>query len=266
MSSSTALASSPIRRIACSYLPLLAGLILSTTPARAATISLDFTSLPSAQGWTYFAQGNAAAEASVFSVDGTTLFQNTIGVGLAGQGSNRYNDNNVVDPVHPFILSIRARVLEEEGDVTHNSFGFSFGVFTGTETFGIGLGTSRIQDQSIAFLSTTFDNTQFHNYRLEGTPGVGYQLFIDNVFFASGLPVLSSFQNSLFLGDATGGTNARAEVTSYQFTSLPEPGTLTLSCLVAANLLIYRLRRGSRTGGRLQLLSFILACASGPTS
>jgi hypothetical protein len=40
--------------------------------AHATTITLDFTSLPSAQGWTYFSP-SGAAETDVFSVAGGVL-------------------------------------------------------------------------------------------------------------------------------------------------------------------------------------------------
>src|SRR5687768_4350445 len=90
------------------------------TFAAAETITLEFTSLPSAQGWTYAASGNSAAESSIFSVDGTTLHQNSIGVGMAASGSNRYNYNDIVDPLAPFSIEVTARVLAEEGAATNH--------------------------------------------------------------------------------------------------------------------------------------------------
>lgn len=53
------------------------------TPAGTSSFSLQFNSLPSAQGWTYF-QGGSIPETSVFSVTGTSLIQNTIGTGFVG--------------------------------------------------------------------------------------------------------------------------------------------------------------------------------------
>lgn len=176
-------------------------------------ITLSFGTLPSAQGWTYFVLNNPATETEVFSVSGGTLFQNSLSTGFQGQGSNRYNFFTDISPRLPFTLAVRARVLEENGDINTNSFGFFFNSFTKTKTIQVGLGTSKIDDANSGdgrFLSTTIDNTQFHNYRLEGSLGIGYRLFIDDVLLATGPTTQTSNDQSrsfLSLGDGTGGTN-----------------------------------------------------------
>ena len=78
-------------------------------------IALDFRSLPSAQGWTYFALNNIVPETSVFSVSNGILIQDSLVIGLTAQGSNRYDLAGVVDPLLPFTLSVTARVLRESG-------------------------------------------------------------------------------------------------------------------------------------------------------
>ena len=108
-------------------------------------IALDFDSLPSEQGWTYTTRG-IVPETSVFSVSDGILIQNSLGVGFAGQGNNSYEILDAVDPILPFTISVTARVLEETGAFTTNSFGFAFFGVTGTEWFAVGLGTSRIED------------------------------------------------------------------------------------------------------------------------
>jgi hypothetical protein len=54
------------------------------------TISLDFHSLPSAQGWVYRTLGNNIPESRVISVSRGVLYQNSLGVGYASSGNNRY--------------------------------------------------------------------------------------------------------------------------------------------------------------------------------
>src|ERR1041384_26009 len=94
-------------------------------PAQAQLVELKFDALPSAQGWTYTTSG--APESVIFSVDGTTLHQDSLGTGSAFQA---YILFGAVDPTKPFTVDVRARVLQSE---TFQLGGFSFGVFTGTE-------------------------------------------------------------------------------------------------------------------------------------
>jgi hypothetical protein len=197
--------------------------------------------LPSAQGWTYVAVGQEVPEASVFSVSGGVLHQNSIGIGIGYPGTNAYRLANVIDSSQPFTISMRARVLEDEGEVTVNSFGFCAAAYGGTEEFGFGLGTQLTQtiDAYGREEPLASDNTEFHDYRLEVTPGFGYQLFRDDDLITTGVPFELAFPNGLELGDGTGGANARAEVASYTFSqgAVPEPGSLAILCLVGASLL-----------------------------
>jgi hypothetical protein len=79
-------------------------LLLAGSQAAATTISLDFSTLPSAQGWTYFSDG--ALEADVFSVSGGVLSMNSPLTKAA-----YYRIDGVVDPALPFTLTTRARAL-----------------------------------------------------------------------------------------------------------------------------------------------------------
>ena len=190
-----------------------------------ASIILNTCALPSAQGWMYVSGGNSISEKSVFSIlnlgPDCILHQDSMGAGQANQGNNGYQINNVVDPSKPFILNVRARVLEEEGDINNNHFGFGFEVGTGTEAFAIMIGPSVIQaldnENENRVLSTSIDNTKFHNYRLEGTPGVGYKFYVDDYLVAMGASRVMQGDNCLYLGDGTGGTNAKADIASFEF-------------------------------------------------
>lgn len=192
-----------------------AGLMMwaTVTPVSAATVTLEFSSLPSAQGWTYVNDG--APEGSVFTVDGTTLRQNSLSRWFETQ---RYDLFDVIEPSLPYRVSVRARVLEDSGSDTSNSFGFCFIAETPGDSFGIGLATNRIHDLRNVEVSSTIDNTVFHDYRLEVLPGTGYDFFVDDVLVASGPPRTDHFgANRLVLGDCTRGRGARAEVTAYEF-------------------------------------------------
>ena len=71
-------------------------------------LSLQFDSLPSAQGWTYLSgyAPNSPSEMAVYSVDGTKLTQNTMGI---GSNFGNYAINNAIDPTKPFTINVRAR-------------------------------------------------------------------------------------------------------------------------------------------------------------
>src|SRR5689334_2347284 len=76
------------------------------------TLTLNFNSLPSAQGWTYESgYGATSPPEKVYSVDGTKLTQNTMGI---GSNFGNYVIYNGVDPTKPFTIDVRARVTESE--------------------------------------------------------------------------------------------------------------------------------------------------------
>jgi hypothetical protein len=160
-------------------------------------ITLRFDTLPSAQGWSYVSDG--AAEASIFSVSGSALTQDTDD--FAGAATIQHYQRSAVSPSLPFSISVRARVLADSttGFGQPNAFGFCFSGCTGAECFAIGLDTGRIQAVTGAVLSTTIDNTQFHDYRLVATPGVGFELYVDHVLLATGPPRVEASNASLLL-------------------------------------------------------------------
>lgn len=218
-------------------------LALVSSSASATTVMLGFTTLPSAQGWTYGAT-NAVPETSVFSVAGGTLHMDTVntGVPFQSQGGNIYSLPVAVDPMRPFTLEIRARVTAQtqaQGSGS-NFFGFSFAVRTGTESYAFGLGPANIAAPDGTVLS--FDNTAFHTYRVEAVPslvGPDFQLFVDNILVLTDEARALVDSTRLLLGDGTGGTNAVADITAFRFFQadvIPEPGSLLLLGIALAVL------------------------------
>lgn len=176
--------------------------------------ALSFTTLPSTQGWLYVPFGNTATETQVFSLNSNVLQQNTLGL---ADGFNFYQLLGVVQPTLPFTLTVTARVLAQEGEAT-DAFGFGFAVAVGTQQFAFGLRTGSIHDPVGNILSTTIDTTQFHEYRLEGTPGGGYRLFVDGVFLGSGSAgTRTTAAQFLSFGDLSDTANARGEISSLSF-------------------------------------------------
>jgi hypothetical protein len=192
-------------------------------------IRLDFSHLPSAQGWTYLDPGTPAAETSVFSVSHGILHQNSLNVGFAGQGDNIYQLLGAVAPSGIFTVTVRARLLAEThgpGFPQPNPFGLSFGASTGAASYGLGIGLGLIGGIDRNSLTTLIDTTRFHTYRLVVVAGAGYDVFVDNALVTTGQAYADTGPSRLFLGDGTGGTNAEADITSFTFeqvTPVPPP-------------------------------------------
>ncbi len=210
------------------------------------SVILNMCSLPSTQGWTYSAHGTSRSEEDAFSIQGSVqdciLHQNTLGMGYQNQGNAGYTLSDVVDATKPFILKIRAKVTQEEQANDYNHWGFCFEVDTGSEAFGIGISPNVIAAlddwRSDKVLTNSIDNTEFHDYRLEATPGVGYKLYVDNVLVGSGLPRSQSDipdwegLNRIYLGDGTGGCNAIADVASFEFTQSANHTSSVKACFI----------------------------------
>ncbi len=196
------------------------------TIANATTITLNFNSLPSAQGWSYYS-GEGYPEGFIFSVDNNMLHQNSMGTGWGSPASHGYTIINEVDPSLPFTLTVRASVLQDETSNGHH-FGFYLAVATGSEYFTMGIGPNHIVDMNLNMY--LLDNTQFHEYVLRGIPGATIEYYVDN-FLWSTLPVAKYvYQNGIFIGDGSGGANAEADVTLFEFSQqpVPEPATMLL--------------------------------------
>ena len=154
---------------------LLVGLSLFASSAVAAEIDLNFNSLPSTQGWTFFTS-IGTQENDVFSVDGTALHQNSLGI----VDDPKYVWQGVVEHA-PFDLRFRARLTEFDEPFPD---AFAFSVLLGTGDFflfiGLGPGFAAIEENITTVQTVFIDTSQFHDYRLLGDPEAGgYRFFID---------------------------------------------------------------------------------------
>lgn len=178
-------------------------------------IVLTFNSLPSAQGFTYF-QGGGIPESRVFSVNGKSLTQNTIGI---GQGNPNYAMFGVVDGSKPFVLTVRVRILAYETFGVGGPFGFFFDVRTATPNQEYAIGFTLDLVTGPLGNGVAIDTTVFHTYTLKATPGGNYTLDIDGQF-AFGGPFSSTggALNAIQFGDGNGQfANAKAKITKFVF-------------------------------------------------
>jgi hypothetical protein len=185
--------------------------------AQSTAIVLNFSTLPG-DGWEYIDGGSGIPEATIFSLSNGNLHYNTIGFGGI---SAKYH--HAITLQQPFTLTVRARVLDYGDQTNQTPHGLSLGVWTGAELFELGISPGRIigdgSNGAVTTFSTSLDVTQFHDYRMEGIPGIGYELFVDNVSLGTA-PLWNDqgTNNYIEFGDGTRGANASADIASVTFT------------------------------------------------
>jgi hypothetical protein len=184
-------------------------------PAAATEIALNVGALPSTQGWRYISNGYP--ETSLFSTDGSTLRQNSMGL---GGYYGYYQQDNIVDASRPFELALRARQLQEERVSGSDHNGFGFAVFTGTHYVNLSFSATGVQISGATTTTVALDTTVFHDYVLSGDPSGSYGLSVDGTVIARGDLAKSSGASYVWFGDATSGPNAEAELTQL---SLKQP-------------------------------------------
>ncbi len=229
-------------------------------PSYAATIALDFGSLPSAQGWT-FATNNQrlgnAAEGLVYktcTADGLpALCMDSTQLPYSNLDGSAFRYSRAdLELSNPFTVSMRARVLEEvfQGFPSRrNAFGLSIDAYTGSglAAFGVGEDPARIQSHvnNYAEILTPFDTRQWHDYRFVVQPGSGFELFVDGAItpITSGPLLASGLGQALSFGDGTSFNAVRAEITMFQVTQIPEPSTSLMVSLGLVSALCWSRRR-----------------------
>lgn len=189
--------------------------------SHATTLALDFASLPSAQGWTFSSGGSPlATEAGTWSVGSGILTLDSMAFSIAGAGTSAfYVRTGQVSTTEPLVISVRARIVQFEGDFT-NTFvggGFAFGFGQGSTSWQMGITPTQIRSINGVVLSTAYDNTQFHDYRLEWTPPASLRFYVDSSLISTQSGGFSFASNRIYFGDVTGAANSRAEITHYLF-------------------------------------------------
>jgi hypothetical protein len=211
---------------------LLLGFGLS---ASATTITLNFNTLPSAQGWTFSSTRNIT-EGSAFSVNGSTLTQNTIGDGRLAAAF--YEMAGLFDPTKPFSMEVNVRILGEEafGGIGIGAFGFLASDANFSSLVYVDVGEVSVLDANFGtgYQQMPIDGTLFHDYLFYANPGSGtWTLDIDGAFAMTGSinTINSGALNAIRFGDVNALENGNAEIAKYVFTQnspVPEPTSLSL--------------------------------------
>jgi hypothetical protein len=212
-------------RLATAALGVLMAASLPRFAGAAGDIEVTFGSLPSAQGWTYTSGGIAAVEATTWGVSGGVLSYNTMPflTNTSGTGTSSFYRNHIglINATEPIMIEMRARLLQHEHD--GSAFiggGLSMGFINGTTSWSLGILPTDIRNINNTILSSGMTNSQFHNYRLEWSPGPVVKYYVDNVQVSPATPAggfSSPGNNYVLFGDGTGAANAQAEITYFRF-------------------------------------------------
>ena len=209
---------------------ILSVLVWASFVSGQTNLTLNFNSLPSAQGWNYFGVigSSSPIETNIYQVDGTKLIQNTTGIGVNAGG---YTLSNSFNPNLPFTITATLRVTNNE-DVSESPPPSVFSILARsnvTNSFGFSLDTNMLAVVSSPPAQIQIDATQFHNYRVEATPGVGQKIYVDNVLVISTnfdmdstlSPYLSIPYPYLLIGNDSGYEHGYAELSSFNFSQSP---------------------------------------------
>lgn len=244
-------------------------LLVIGASAQAHTVTLDFDSLPSSQGWTYI---GTLAENAAYAADGSSLVQTTVGSGISSFARYSLINNGILDSSKRMTLSFTARVLDYEF-VASGSFGAGFSILIRDDAFQhrVGMTNNFVLLQS-GFVS--LDTTAFHDYVFELRPGGGSKLFVDGMLRFSGQGLVTGFGKRFLFGDLTFAENANVEITALSFTvgtpldhliddieALTNSGILNggqaNSLIVKIDATIASLDRGNTTAACNELQAFI---------
>jgi hypothetical protein len=207
-----------------STLVLAALLLAAACPRSAHAAAQDFTvtfgTLPSTQGWTYFTNGVVAPETPTWGLSAGVLSYNTMAylTNTSGTGTmSFYRKTGLVSGAEPIIIEMRGRILQHEHDGSSLiGGGFCMGFGTGATGWDLGIMPTQLRTISNAVIATV-DNTQFHDYRLEWSPGPSVAYYVDNVLVSTNAGSFAGTTNEVFFGDGTGAANAQAQITYFRF-------------------------------------------------
>jgi hypothetical protein len=195
--------------------------LFAVTVTRATVVTVIPSSLPSAQGWTFTSGGTPlATEAGTWGVGSGVIVLDTMAFVTTGTGtSSFYALSGVVNTSQPLAITTRARIVQYEGDFA-NAFvggGFAIGFAQGTTEWQMGITSNQIRSIGGTILSTAYDNTLFHDYRLEWTPPSSIRFYVDGTLISTNSTGLSFGLNRIYFGDVTGAANSRTEIQSVTF-------------------------------------------------
>lgn len=187
----------------------------------AATISLDFDTLPSAQGFDYFSTGSSGSvlEANAFNVDGTMLHQTM--TGMAEDKTALYRDLDALETGLDTELILTAKVLDYDKAIGPGSNGLGFNVII-NNNYGVHLGfTDSKVWLSGGLVQHDFDtDDDFHDYRVTLSGDGTVNFYIDGSLIDTFSAPLSApgDESKVTFGDRTEFENVNIDISTFSIT------------------------------------------------
>ncbi len=202
-------------------------------------VTLDFNSLPSTQGWSWFSAPPPAwaspnpPETDIFSLSNGVLHMDTLS--LSGEQAAWYEYSGYGGSDNFFSIHFQARVsgYQHGSPEGNNPGGFHIGISGPGGTAMVGISDSIVGWTGIptspgsVLVAFTGDNTAYHDYRMEGSLGSNgtFSLYRDDVLLGTQLLRVDATTPTQFLkiGDGTWGGDAIVDISSFTYSVAPEP-------------------------------------------
>lgn len=200
-------------------LPVIASMVLTQTVRGATVAQLNFNTLPSAQGWSFFSSGpHSSTESDSFSVSGTSLDQNTIASGGNGIGSTGYLLNPSPAITGDYTLfwdaSVSSEVIYQQPELRWASF--SAQIDLAGDAINFGIMPTELYINGAYFTPTGFDGTAQNSYRVEVSSAANtFALYVNGVLERSSSTIATSL-NVIELGDNTGRSDSIGSTSFFE--------------------------------------------------
>jgi hypothetical protein len=187
---------------------------------------IDFSSLPSAQGWNFFQSGpHNDGESSYFAVSGGAMSHNTssAGNGIGSTGYTLTPGGSIGDHTIFISAAVTSQTIYQQNELRWASF--SSQTTLGGDRINFGIMPTELYLNGSYFAPTGFDGTVTNSFRIEvDVSANSYELFLNGSSERTG-GTLSVGGNLLELGDNTGRADSIGTWSEYRVETglVPEP-------------------------------------------
>jgi len=234
-------------KLATTAMPAIALVVLSQSLGAATVAQLNFDTLPSAQGWSFFSSGpHSSTEANSFTVNGASLNQDTIASGGNGIGATGYllNPSPAITGDYTMFwdASVSSQVIYQQPELRWASF--SAQIDLAGDAINFGIMPTELYINGAYFTPTGFDGTAQNSYRVEVSSATNsFSLYVNGTLERSSSTISTSL-NAIELGDNTGRSDSIGSTSRFDVETgiIPEPSSAFLIGLSALFASFHRRR------------------------
>jgi hypothetical protein len=210
--------------------------------------AVDFSTLPSSQGWNFFQSGpHNDGESTYFSVGGGVLSQDTTAAGN-GIGSTGYIFTPSATVSGDYTLfasaSVASQTIYQQSELRWSSF--SSQITLSGDRINFGIMPTELYLNGTYFTPTGFDGTATNDFRIQVDASANsYELFLNGSSIRIG-STLANSGNLIEFGDNTGRADSVGTWSDYRIETglVPEPAAGAL--IMSLGALVFSLVRRKR--------------------